>query len=59
MFSPLGQKSEYKINPLELEDYIREVNYNYIGIHKVKPKIERAIELIRFARKGSSTFICE
>ncbi|MGI6317731.1 MAG: FAD-binding protein [Dethiobacteria bacterium] len=53
VFSPLGRKSEYKINPLELEDYIREVNYNYIGIHKVKPKIERAIELIRFAREGA------
>lgn len=53
VFLPLVQNKEYKVNPLELEDYIRNVNYNYIGIHKVKPKIERAIELIKFAKEGA------
>jgi succinate dehydrogenase/fumarate reductase flavoprotein subunit len=53
VFSPLNRNTEYKVNPLELEDYIRQVNYNFIGIHKVKSKIERAIELIRFAREGA------
>jgi succinate dehydrogenase/fumarate reductase flavoprotein subunit len=54
VFAPLGRKTEYyKVNPLELEDYVRQVNYNYIGIHKTKPKLERAIELIRLAKEGA------
>lgn len=53
MLSPLGRKSEYTVNPLELEDYVRNVNYNYVGIHRVKSKMERAIELLRFADEGS------
>jgi adenylylsulfate reductase subunit A len=54
VFAPLGRKTEYyKVNPLELEDYVRQVNYDYIGIHKTKPKLERAIELIRLAKEGA------
>ena len=53
VFAPLKRDTDYKVNPLELEDYIRNVNYNYVGIHKVKPKIERALELIRFAKEGA------
>ncbi len=35
VFAPLGRKTEYyKVNPLELEDYIRQVNYNYVGFHR-------------------------
>ena len=53
VFAPLKRDTHYKVNPLELEDYIRNVNYNYVGIHKVKPKMERALELIRFAKEGA------
>lgn len=53
VFSPLNRNTEYKVDPLELEDYIRQVNYNYIGLHKVKSKLERAVELLRFARDGA------
>ncbi len=53
VFSPLGRNSEYKVNPLELEDYIRQVNYNYVGLYKTKSKLERAIELIKRARDGA------
>lgn len=54
VFAPLGRKTEYyKVNPLELEDYVRQVNYDYVGIHKTKPKLERAIELIRLAKEGA------
>jgi len=53
-FAPLNRKTAYyEINPLELEDYVRQVNYNYVGIHKVKPRLERAINLIRLAREGA------
>jgi len=38
---------------LELEDYVRQVNYNYVCIHKVKPRLERAIALIRLVKKGA------
>jgi succinate dehydrogenase/fumarate reductase flavoprotein subunit len=53
VFSPLGRNSEYKVNSLELEDYIRQVNYNYVGLYKIKSKLERAIELIKRARDGA------
>ncbi len=49
VLSPLEQKSEYSVNALELEDYVRNVNYNYVGIHRMKARMERAIELLRFA----------
>lgn len=53
VFAPLNRNIEYKVNPLELEDYIRQINYNYVGLYKVKSKMERALELIRFAREGA------
>jgi succinate dehydrogenase/fumarate reductase flavoprotein subunit len=54
IFAPLGRKTAYyKVNPLELEDYVRQVNYDYVGIHKVKPKLQRAIDLIRLAKEGA------
>jgi succinate dehydrogenase/fumarate reductase flavoprotein subunit len=54
VFAPLGRKTEYyEVNPLELEDYIRQVNYQYVGIHKVKSRLERALELIRLAKEGA------
>jgi succinate dehydrogenase/fumarate reductase flavoprotein subunit len=57
VLSPLGQKSEYKVNPLELEDYVRNVNYNYVGIHRVKAKLDRAIELLRFANTEATPLL--
>ncbi|HVN97713.1 MAG TPA: FAD-binding protein [Syntrophorhabdaceae bacterium] len=53
VLSPLSQRSEYRVNPLELEDYVRNVNYNYVGIKRVKAKMDRAIELLRFAYQGA------
>ncbi len=51
VFSPLERKSEYNVNSLELEDYIRNINYKYVGLHKFKPRLDRALELIRYAKK--------
>jgi succinate dehydrogenase/fumarate reductase flavoprotein subunit len=54
VFAPLGRKTEYyKVNALELEDYVRQVNYNYVGIHKVKARLQHAIDLIRLAKEGA------
>ena len=53
VFSPLTRDTEYKVDPLELEDYVRCVNYNYIGFYKNKARLERAIELINLARDGA------
>ena len=53
VFSPLNRKVEYYfVNPLELEDYVRTVNYQYVGIKRVKPRLERAVELIRRAKRS-------
>jgi len=56
-FAPLNRNTEYKVNPLELEDYIKQVNYNYVGLHKITAKMERALELIRFAKEGATPLL--
>jgi len=53
VMAPLNQKSEYRVNPLELEDYVRNINYNYVGVRRVKAKMDRAIELLKFANQGA------
>jgi succinate dehydrogenase/fumarate reductase flavoprotein subunit len=54
VFAPLRRKpAYYKVNPLELEDYVRRVNYDYVGIHKIRPRLERAIDLLRLAKEGA------
>jgi hypothetical protein len=53
VFSPLGRKSAYRVSPLELEDWVRNTNYNFIGIHRIKPRLERAIELLKFAKESA------
>jgi succinate dehydrogenase/fumarate reductase flavoprotein subunit len=51
--APLKRKVEYPVNSLELEDYIRSTNYNFVGLHRVKARLERAIELLKFAKEGT------
>ncbi|MGB9886420.1 MAG: FAD-binding protein [Moorellales bacterium] len=51
VYAALGRQVNYPVNPLELEHYVRWVNYNYVGLHKTKPRMERALELIRLARE--------
>jgi succinate dehydrogenase/fumarate reductase flavoprotein subunit len=47
--APLGKKSD--VVPLELEDYIRKINMNYVGIRKIGPRLKRAIDIMRVARE--------
>jgi succinate dehydrogenase/fumarate reductase flavoprotein subunit len=57
VFAPLGRKVEYPINTLELEHYVRWVNHYYVGYHKIKARLERAVELIRFAREQATPLL--
>ncbi|HVN98377.1 MAG TPA: FAD-binding protein [Syntrophorhabdaceae bacterium] len=50
-FEPFQKQVRCAIHPLELENYVRNVNLNYVGIHRVKSKMEHAIELLRRARR--------
>ena len=38
------------VNPLELEEYVRNVNMNYINVRKVGPKLKRAVNLFQQIR---------
>jgi succinate dehydrogenase/fumarate reductase flavoprotein subunit len=46
--APLGNKGG--VVPLELEDYVRKINMNYIGIHKIGPRLKRAADIMRITR---------
>jgi succinate dehydrogenase/fumarate reductase flavoprotein subunit len=48
VMAPLGRKGD---NPLELEDYVRKINNNYVYVRKTEPRLKRAIELHRIARE--------
>jgi succinate dehydrogenase/fumarate reductase flavoprotein subunit len=47
--APLGMSDG--VNPLELEDYIRKINLNYVGLRKSEAKLKRAIELFEIAKE--------
>ena len=53
IFAPLGRKSEYAVDPMELEHYVKHINMNYVGVHKVTSKMERGLELIKRAKEGA------
>jgi succinate dehydrogenase/fumarate reductase flavoprotein subunit len=48
LLAPLTHKGG--VDPLELEDYVRSINMNYINIRKVEPKLKRAIALLQEVR---------
>lgn len=52
ILSPLGRNIRNGVNPLELEDYVRtEIIKNYVGVKKRKPRMERAMELLKRVRE--------
>ena len=53
VFAPLGRKADYVVNPLELEDYIRHLIYNYVGVFKYTSKMQRALDLLKRAELGA------
>ncbi len=48
-FAPLEHKGD--VDPLELEDYVRKINMNYIGLHKIEPRLKRAAEIMGVVRE--------
>ena len=53
VYAPLGKKADYTVNALELEDYIKHINHNYVGLYKYTSKMERGLELIKRAEEGA------
>ena len=53
VFAPLNRKADYIVNPLELESYIKQVNHNYVGMHKYTAKMKRGLELLQRAQDGA------
>lgn len=49
VLSPMGSRGI--VEPLELEDYVRRVNMNYINVRKTESKLKRAIELFGISRE--------
>jgi succinate dehydrogenase/fumarate reductase flavoprotein subunit len=47
--APLAQKGD--VNPLELEDYVRKINMNYVGVHKIEPRLRRAAEIMKMVKE--------
>lgn len=45
VFAPLGRSGD--VSPLELEDYVRKINSNYISVRKTEPRMKRAIDIMR------------
>ena len=53
VFAPLERKAEYTVDPLELEDYVKHIINDYVGVFKYTSKMERAVELLRRAKEGA------
>ena len=49
VMAPLAQRKG--VDALELEDYVRQANMNYIGVRKIGPRLKRAIEIFESARE--------
>ena len=52
VFAPLNRKADYTVNPVELEDYIKGINHNYVGLYKYTSKMNRALDLLKRAKEG-------
>jgi succinate dehydrogenase/fumarate reductase flavoprotein subunit len=49
LMAPLHSRGD--VAPLELEDYVRQVNMQYIGVRKIGPRLKRAGEIMRICRE--------
>ncbi|OGO08079.1 MAG: hypothetical protein A2Y92_03075 [Chloroflexi bacterium RBG_13_57_8] len=48
LLAPLQRKGG--VDPLELEDYVRNINMNYVNVRKVEPRLKRAIAVLQQLR---------
>ena len=53
VYAPLNRKSEYTVDPLELESYVKGINHNYAGMMKQEAKLKRGLELVKRAKTGA------
>jgi len=57
VFAPMDRKADYTVNALELEDYVKHINLNYVGLQKRTAKMERGLELIKRAKAGAAPLL--
>ena len=53
VFLPLNRQVSYKVNPLELEDYVRNINQEFVGVHKIAPRLKYAVDQMRWLKKAA------
>ena len=53
VFSPLNRQVSYPVNPLELEDYVRNINQEFVGVHKIAPRLEYAVNQMRWLKEAA------
>lgn len=53
IFAPLNRTVNYAVNPLELEDYIRNLNAQFVGVHKIEPRLKYAVDQMRWLKEAA------
>ena len=52
-FAPMNRNVENPVNPLELEDYVRNINQQFVGVHKIEPKLKYAADKMRWLKEAA------
>lgn len=47
VYAPYKREGGYTVDPLEMEDYVRRINLDYVGLFKYTSKMERGLELLK------------
>lgn len=50
VYAPYKREGGYTVDPLEMEDYIRRINLDYVGLFKYTSKMKRGLELLERVR---------
>ncbi|NLM46649.1 MAG: FAD-binding protein, partial [Firmicutes bacterium] len=53
IYAPLNRSVTYAVNPLELEDYVRNLNAQFVGVHKIEPRLKYAVEQMRWLKEAA------
>ena len=57
IFAPLNRSVNYVVNPLELEDYVRNLNAQFVGVHKIEPRLKYAVNQMRWLKEAAAPAI--
>lgn len=53
VFAPLNRNTNYAVNPLELEDYVRNINQEFVGVHKIEPRLQYAVDQMKWIKDAA------